>query len=245
MITDHKFRNRRLRSAFVGIVFILFVLGNPSAAFAAGWSQGVVIAPSLPTTAPNAFAFNPAGNELWVTAPGVTGGAVVQVAQRSFGGVWSPLTTIATIHSWVLFRAVLSISLSANNNAAAAWLVGGGVQIALRSAAGVWQAPVSFATAGGASNLLARLDAQGNGVAVWSRLTSTGSVVEAVTWTASGAFGRSYSFRHPRRERSCRIWPSTKLEPPSSSGRQPLRWTIAARIRLSRRPGLPEEAGAQ
>ena len=191
MLTDHKARNRRLRSAFVGIVLIFFVLGNPLAAFAAGWSQGVVISPSLPTTAPNAFSFNPAGNELWVTAPGVTGGAVVQVAQRSFGGVWSSLTTIATIHSvGVVTVKYLSISLSANNTAAAVWSVGGGVQVALRSPAGAWQAPVSFATTGGASNLLARLDAQGNGVAAWSRLTSTGSVVESVTWTASGTFGQ-------------------------------------------------------
>jgi hypothetical protein len=169
---------------------MLLLLGSPLAALGAGWSQGVVFTPSLPTSAPNAFAFNPAGNEVWVTAPGVTGGAVVQVAQRSFGGAWSPLATIATIPS-VGFLVVqnLSISLSASNNAAAGWSVGGGVQIALRSPTGVWQAPVSFAPTGGASNLLVRLDAQGNGVAAWSRLTPTGSVVEAVTWTASGAFG--------------------------------------------------------
>ena len=190
MITDHKFRNRRLRSAFVGIVLILFVLGNPSAALGAGWSQGVVFTPSLPTSAPNAFAFNPAGNELWVTAPGVSGGgAVVQVAQRSFGGAWSPLATIATIHS-VGFLVVqdLSVSLSANNNAAAGWL-GNGIQIALRSPAGAWQAPVNFSLTGSVSNFLTKLDAQGNGVAMWSRLTSTASVVEAVTWTAAGTFG--------------------------------------------------------
>ena len=190
MITDHRFRNRGLLSTFVGIVFTLSMLGNPLAALAAGWSQGVVIAPSLPSTAPNAFAFNPAGNEVWVTAPGVSGGAVVQVAQRSFGGGWSSLATIATIHSvGTVSVQGLSISLSANNNAAAVWSVGGGVQIALRSPTGVWQAPVSFAPTGGASNLVAKLDAQGNGVAAWSRLTATASVVEAVTWTANGTFG--------------------------------------------------------
>jgi hypothetical protein len=145
----------------------------------------------MPSTAPNAFAFNPTGEELWATAPGVSGGAVVQIAQRSFGGSWSALTTIATIHSvGVVTVEDLSISLSANNNAAAVWSVGGGVQIALRSSAGAWQAPVSFVSTGDASRLVAKLDAQGNGVAAWARLTSTGSVVEAVTWTASGAFGQ-------------------------------------------------------
>jgi hypothetical protein len=168
---------------------VLLLLGNPLAAFGAGWSQGVVFSPSLPTSAPNAFAFNPAGNEVWVTAPGVTGGAIVEVAQRSFGGAWSPLTTIATIPS-VGFLVVqdLSISLSANNNAAAVWLANG-VQIALRSPAGVWQAPVQVApTTGAVLNVVARLDAQGNGVATWYRLTPTVSVVEAITWTAAGAF---------------------------------------------------------
>ena len=191
MNTDHKFRNRRLRSILVGIFLVLFVLGNPATAFAAGWTQGIVFTPSLPTTAPNAFAFNPAGNELWVTAPGIVGGAVVQVAQRSFGGAWSPLVTIATISS-VGFLVVqdLSISLSANNNAAAVWLANG-VQIALRSPAGVWQPPVQVPIQpGSVLDVQARLDAQGNGVASWYRLTPTVSVVEAVTWTASGVFGK-------------------------------------------------------
>ncbi len=191
MNTKNGISMSRLQSAFAGIVFILPLLGNPSAALGAGWGQDTDIAPSLPSAAPNAFAFNPAGEELWASAPGVSGGAVVQVAQRSFGGDWSTLDTIASIHSvGTLTVEDLSISLSASNNAAAVWSVGGGVQIALRSPAGAWLAPVSFVPTGGASRLVAKLDAQGNGVATWARLTSTGSVVEAVTWTASGAFGQ-------------------------------------------------------
>jgi hypothetical protein len=187
---DQNIWYRRLLTAFVGILFTLSLLGNPAAAFAAGWSQGVVFTPSLPTTAPNAFAFNPAGTELWATAPGTTNGAVVQVAQRSFPGAWSPLTTIATIHSLgLLVVQDLSVSLSANNNAAVVWLANG-VQVALRSPAGVWQAPVVVPVpTGNVSNLLSKLDAQGNGVAAWSLLTSTASVVDAVTWNAAGTFG--------------------------------------------------------
>jgi hypothetical protein len=83
----------------------------------------------------------------------------------------------------------LSISLSTNNNAAVVWSVGGGVQIALRSPAGAWQAPVSFASTGNVLNVRAKLDALGNGTAVWCRLTAQVAVVEAVTWTASGTFG--------------------------------------------------------
>ncbi len=85
------------------------------------------------------------------------------------------MATIATLHS-VGFLVVqnLSISLSASNNAAAVWSVGGGVQIALRSPGGVWGAPVSFAPSGGASNVLAKLDAQGNGVAAWSPIDVNG-----------------------------------------------------------------------
>ncbi|HWA87854.1 MAG TPA: hypothetical protein VG710_16605 [Opitutus sp.] len=190
MITNHWFRSRRLQTAFAGIVFSLCLLGNTSVALGAGWSQGVAIASSVPSAAPNAFAFNPAGNELWATAPAMSGGATVQVAQRPFGGAWSPLTTIATIHSvGALSVQDLSISLSASSHAAAVWLVGGGVQIALRSSTGAWQAPVGFVPTGGASRLRSRLDAHGNGVAAWARATSTGSVVEAVAWTASGTFG--------------------------------------------------------
>lgn len=190
MISIHWLLSRRLQSAFAGTVLIGSLLVNPLAMSGAVWSNGVVFAQSVPVAAPNAFAFNPAGQELWVSAPGVTGGAVVQVAQRSFGGGWGSPTTIATIHS-VGFVSVqnLSVSFSASNRAVAAWSVGGGVQIALRSPAGVWQAPISLVPSGDASGLLARLDAQGNGVAAWARNTSPGSVVEAVTWTASGALG--------------------------------------------------------
>ena len=187
---DQNIWYRRLLTAFVGILLTLSLLGNPSAAFAAGWSQGVVFTPSLPSSAPNVFAFNPAGTELWATAPGTTNGAVVQVAQRSFLGPWGPLTTIATIHSLgLLVVQDLSASLSANNNAAVVWLANG-VQVALRSPVGVWQAPVVVPVpTGSVSNLLSKLDAQGNGVAAWSLLTSTASVVDAVTWNAAGTFG--------------------------------------------------------
>ncbi len=185
-MTDHRFLMRRLLSAFVGIVFILSMLGTP--ALAAGWSPSATIAPSVPSTAPNAFAFNSAGNEVWVTTPLVANFHVtLQAAQRSFGSGWSPFTTIAVVPGTSVQS--LSVSLSATNNAVAAWLVGGGVQIALRSPAGVWQTPVSFAPTGGASNLVAKLDAQGNGIAAWSRLTATASIIEAITWTADGTFG--------------------------------------------------------
>ncbi len=187
MNTNYKLRNRRLLSVFVGVVIIFSVLGNPSSALAAGWSTEAVISPSLPVSTPNAFAFNPSGNEVWVTAPlGSSFNVTVEAAQRTFPGAWSSLVTIASVRGTSVQS--LSVSLSANNYAAAVWLVGGGVQIALRSPAGAWQAPVSLASDGNVLNVRARLDALGNGTAVWSRLTSTVAVVEAVTWTASGAF---------------------------------------------------------
>ena len=190
MNTPHRFGYGRLLPAFVAVVFTLAMLANPLAVFASGWSQAAVIAASIPTSAPIAFAFNPAGNELWVSASPVTGGAIVQVAQRAAGGAWSTALTIASLHSvgQVVVQG-LSVSLSASNHAVVAWSSGGGVQIVLRALSGVWQAPVSFAPAGGASNVLAGLDAQGNGVAAWSRQTATASVVEAVSWSAAGAFG--------------------------------------------------------
>jgi hypothetical protein len=188
MNTDHRFRNRHLLSAFVGIVLILSILGIPSAALAAGWSTEVVISPSLPTSTPNAFAINPSGNEVWVTAPlGSSFNVTVQAAQRTFPGGWSSLVTIASVRGTSVQS--LSVSLSANDYAAAAWLVGGGVQIALRSPTGAWQAPVSFASTGNVLNVRAKLDALGNGTAVWYRLTATVAVVEAVTWTTPGTFG--------------------------------------------------------
>ncbi|HEY3755826.1 MAG TPA: hypothetical protein VGL42_06730 [Opitutaceae bacterium] len=190
MNTKNAFHHRKLQSAFGSLLLILPLAGIPLGASAAQWSPGTLIESSFASAAPNVFAFNPSGNELWATAPDVSGGATVQVAQRTFGGQWSPLATITTIHS--VAQVVLedfSVSLSASNNAAAVWSVGGGVQIALRSPAGVWQAPVDFVQSGGASRVRAKLDANGNGVAVWARTTSAGSLVEAVTWSAAGAFG--------------------------------------------------------
>ncbi len=182
MNTDHRFHNRRLLSACIGIILILSMLGNPSAAFAAGWSPEVTILHLMQSTAPNAFAINSTGNEVWVTASLANFTMTVTAAQRTFGGAWSSPTTIASVPATSL---PLTVALSANNYAAAAWLD----DIALRSPSGVWQAPVSLGLTGSVSNLRIKLDAQGNGVAVWSRLTSTASVVEAVTWTANGTFG--------------------------------------------------------
>jgi hypothetical protein len=48
---------------------------------------------------------------------------------------------------------------------------------------------VSLGLTGTVSYFQAKLDGQGNGVAVWGRLTDTNSLVEAVTWTAAGTFG--------------------------------------------------------
>ncbi len=126
-----------------------------------------------------------------MAAPPVVGGYLVQAAQRSFGATWSPQTTVWSVtNGFFSTPQNLSASIGANNTASAAWLLGSSVLIALRSSAGVWQKPVTIATSGsGAAALVAKSDAQGNGVAAWSEFTAAGSIVEAVTWTASGTFG--------------------------------------------------------
>jgi hypothetical protein len=178
-------------SALGGIIVSLAILASPSAAAAAAsWSPEVVISASQPSPTPSAFAVNSIGNELWVAAPPLVGGYLVQVAQRSFGGTWSPQTTIWSVtNGFISTPQSVSASIGANNTASAAWLLGGSILIALRSTSGTWQAPVRIATSGsGAAGLVLKSDAQGNGVAAWSEFTAAGSVVEAVTWTASGAF---------------------------------------------------------
>ena len=197
MIVFSRFR----MSAWGGIIVSLAILANPGGAFAAAsWSPGVVIVASQPSSAPSTFAVNPTGTELWVTVPPVTGGAVVEAAQRSLGDVWSPFATITSIHTVGLALVQsLSASISATNNAAAGWVFGGGVEIALRSPVGAWQAPVAFATTGGASSLQVKVDAQGNGVAAWSQLTATASVVDAVAWTSGGTFGNVAQLSPPTR----------------------------------------------
>lgn len=176
--------------ALGGIIFSLAVLGSPAAAAAAaGWSPETIIMPSQPSPSLNSFSFTPGGTELWVTSQPVVGGNLVEAAQRSLGGAWSPMATIANFHSGFISSAQsLTASIAAGGIAAAAWSIGGGVQISLRSAAGTWSAPVGFATSGSASNLVERLDAQGNGVATWAQTTATVPVIEAVTWNAAGAF---------------------------------------------------------
>jgi hypothetical protein len=188
MIAIGRFRTLALG----GVLVSLAVLASPSAAFAAGsWSPAVVIAASQPSPTPNAFAVNSTGNELWVAAPPVGGGYQVQVAQRSFGGTWGPQTTIFSVtNRFVTTVSGLSASIGPNNNASATWLSSGSIMVALRSPAGAWQAPLAVATGSGSpSGLVVKSDAQGNGYAAWSEFTAAGSVVEAVTWTASGAVG--------------------------------------------------------
>ena len=187
MITYRRFR----MAAAGGAILSLLMLASPWAVFAAsGWSPAVVISASQPSPTNSAFAVNTTGNELWVAAPPVVGGYLVQVAQRSLGGTWSPQTTISSVtNGFISTPQSVAASIGANNTASAAWLLGGSVLIALRSASGTWQAPVGIATSGsGAAAVVVKSDAQGNGVAAWSEFTAAGSAVQAVTWTASGAF---------------------------------------------------------
>jgi hypothetical protein len=177
--------------ALGGIVFSLAILAGPSAAAAAGgWSPAVVISPSQPSPTPSAFAIDSTGNELWVAAPPVVGGYAVEVSQRSFGGTWSPQTTIFSVtNRFITTLTNLYASVGANHTATVAWQAGGSIQVALRSTSGAWAAPVSVApSSGGGYNLVTKADAQGNGVAVWSQATASGSAVDAIAWTAAGVF---------------------------------------------------------
>ena len=183
---------RRFRTAALGgILLSLLMLESPWAAFAAaGWSPAVVISASQPSPTPSAFAVNSAGNELWVAAPPAVGGYAIKVAQRSFGGTWSPQTTIfSSTNGFISTVYRIYASIGANNTASVAWQVGFSELVALRSPSGIWQAPVTISPSSGyAASLVAKADAQGNGVAVWSQTAGSESTVDAVTWTASGAF---------------------------------------------------------
>jgi len=186
------FTHRPFRMAAVGGVFLsLLMLGSPWPALAAsGWSPAVAISPSQPSTTSSGFAIDPAGHELWVAAPPVAGGYAIEVAQRSFGGTWSPQTTIFSVtNRFVATVANVYVSMGTNNTASVAWQVGGALMVALRSPSGTWQAPVTISpSTGWASSPVVKADAQGNGVAVWSQMTNLASAVDAVTWTASGVF---------------------------------------------------------
>jgi hypothetical protein len=175
MKTDHRF--------VVGIVLGVSMFGRGTQAFAESWSPEVTIFPQQASLATNAFALNAGGNEVWVTGTQETSlTSTASAAQRAFGGSWSALATIATVHATSL---PVGVALSASNFAVATWED----VIERRSPAGVWQTPVDLALTGSVSNFQAKLDAQGNGVAVWGRLTDTNSQIEAVTWTAAGTFG--------------------------------------------------------
>lgn len=185
-------RHGRFRmTALGGVIVSLAVVLGPSPAFAAAtWSPATVISASQPSPTVSSFAVNSTGSELWVAAPPVTGGYQVKVAQRSFGAAWSPQKTIWSVtNGFVTTPQDVTASIGANNAAFAAWRVGGAIYVALRSSTGSWQKPVTIATSGnGAASLVAKSDAQGNGVAAWSEFTAAGSFVNAVSWTASGVF---------------------------------------------------------
>jgi len=167
----------------VGITAGISMLGGATEAVAGEWSPEVTVFPQQLSLASNAFALNAAGSAVWVTAFQATSFAMtVTDAQRTFGGAWSSPATLASVSGTSL---PVAVALGASNYAAATWED----VIALRSPSGVWRAPVNLGLTGSVSDFQAKLDAQGNGVAVWGRLTDTNSLVEAVTWTAAGTFG--------------------------------------------------------
>jgi hypothetical protein len=174
MNTDHR--------GVVGITLGLSMFAGTGEALAGSWSPEVTIFPQQQSLAVNAFALNATGNEVWMATSQANFVTTVTGAQRTFGAAWSSPTTIASVRGTSLS---LGVALGGNNHAAAIWED----VIALRSPAGVWRAPVSLGLTGAVSDFQAKLDAQGNGVAVWGRLTDTNSLVEAVTWTAAGMFG--------------------------------------------------------
>ena len=149
----------------------------------------------------------------------------VTAAQRTFGGTWSSPVSIASVRATSL---PLTVAISANDYAAATWED----VIALRSPAGVWRAPVSLGLTGTVSDFQAQLDAQGNGVAVWGRLTDTNSLVEAdnpdrhrhvwkhrpaltiIAWCVRATTGRQR--RRNRRGRLARVTSAGQCRPVSS-----------------------------
>jgi hypothetical protein len=166
-----------------GIALGLSMLGWPALAVAGSWSPEVTVFPQQLALASNAFALNAAGSEVWVTAFQATSFTMtVTDAQRTFGEAWSSPGTLASVRGTSL---PVAVAIGASNHVAAIWED----VIALRAPSGVWQAPVGLGLTGTVSDFQAKLDAQGNGVAVWGRLTDTNSLVEAVTWTAAGTFG--------------------------------------------------------
>jgi hypothetical protein len=165
----------------LSIAFIAAMSLHPKSSEAATWSTPVAISPAMASSTPNAFASDPNGNQVWATVATVTGGVAVQVSQRPAGGSWTALANISPV---VASASNVDVAVGANGGAAAAWSTSAGVSVALRLQ-GVWQSSTSFALTGSISGVHVKVDASGNGVVVWTRITSTAAVIEAVTFTSS------------------------------------------------------------
>lgn len=176
-----KFMQVVLVSALGCVATILFA----GEARAAAWSAPVTISGPLPIDKDFAFAGNQNGDQLWLSRPRATGGYVVQQSSRSAGGTFGTPTTISALYTSL---GSVTAAVSNNGTAAAGWSTSSSIQVALRSAAGTWSAPVTLTTGGWYMNLQLKADAQGNGVMIWRQMTSPPSV-QAVTWTSGGAFG--------------------------------------------------------
>jgi len=165
----------------LSIALIAAMSLHPKSSEAASWSTPVAISSAMDSSTPNAVASDPNGNQVWATVATVTGGVEVQASQRPAGGSWTALANISPV---VASASNVDVAVGANGGAAAAWATSAGVSVALRLQ-GVWQTSTSFALAGGVSGVHVKVDASGNGVVVWYRLTSTASVIEAVTFNNS------------------------------------------------------------
>ncbi|HEX2412051.1 MAG TPA: hypothetical protein VHJ39_12860 [Solirubrobacteraceae bacterium] len=165
------------------------VIGAPSAA--AFWPT--FSSPSDLTPA-DAQSFNPQvavggdGGAVALWRRTTAGGSVVQAATRPAGGSWTaPVDLTAAVGDALQPQ----LAVSAEGGAVAVWRhsTGSGsvVQAATRPAAGGWSAPVDL-TPAGASALDPQVATGGEGhaVAVWTRITASGSVVQAATRSAAG-----------------------------------------------------------
>jgi PKD domain-containing protein len=129
---------------------------------------------------------------VWQRADG-SGNNVVQAAVRPAGGAWQPTPT--NLASCYFFPATPRVAVDARGDAVAVWRClskAGGyddTEASVRPAGGTWGTPVQLSdTDAGAQTPQVAIDAHGDAVAVWDRVSGATTQVESSTEPAGGSW---------------------------------------------------------
>jgi hypothetical protein len=136
------------------------------------------------------IAIDSLGNAIAVWARYNSTGGIIQASTKTLNGTWSTPIDLSAAGQ---LAPSPQIAIDSLGNAIAVWTIVNGtyttIQASTKTLNGTWSTPTDLSAAGGiASAPQIAIDSLGNAIAVWTRNSSTGGIIQASTKTLNGSW---------------------------------------------------------